>query len=322
MNIESNTVLNTTKKQDLKNSNSSLKENEKSFKDELGDITEDVVSEEVNNTCIISSEEAVNELSLAIKELTSNVHQTDDFSPQGLNSINNNAVIGNGKKEILDLVINDEMNVSAPQSKLQELKADISFAQQGGEAFSSFLGDSNLKESVEELNEDSEVLSTLAENLALVNKATMDISPIQEVGVVVDRTLDISTLNLSREDLNLILNLVNDKIYLNEISPKQDVKTTPVSEIMFNMLAESMKNGKAFRLNFDNDISVIIRVSKEGRISANFLPGSDIAENYLKNNMANLVQRFEAQGIEYDELTHQKQKRDNEQQNKKDKKNE
>jgi hypothetical protein len=38
--------------------------------------------------------------------------------------------------------------------------------------------------------------------------------------------------------------------------------------------------------------------------------------------MANLVRRFEEEGLPYDELSHQKHKRDNEQQNKKDKKDE
>jgi hypothetical protein len=256
------------------------------------------------------------------EELTAVDTELSELAENLLNSYDKNAVINSGEKEILGLVINDEMNLNTPNVKLQDLKADIGFAQQGGEAFSSFLGGSEFKETADELKEDDDILSSMAENLAMVNKVSIEIAPKNEVGAVVDRTLEIASLNLSRDDLQLILNLVNEKININEISHKQDVKSTPVSEIMFNMLAESMRNGKAFRLNFDNDISVIIRVSKEGRISANFLPGSDIAENYLKNNMANLVQRFEAQGIEYDELTHQKQKRDNEQQNKKDKKNE
>lgn len=322
MNIEANAVARSAKKQDLNKTQQSLSENDKSFKEELGPVSAEFELEETIKENADSSEDAAKELSMTIQELSGVIHQTDDFSPNAINSNNNNAVIHNYEKEILGLVINDEMNINTPQSKLQELKADISFSHQGGEAFSSFLGESSFKETAEELKEDKDILSSMAENLAMVNKASMEIAPINEVGVVIDRTLEFSSLNLSREDLQLILNLVNEKININEVTPKQDIKSTPVSELMFNMLSESMRNGKALRLNFDNDISVIIKVSKEGRISANFLPGSDIAENYLKNNMANLVQRFEVQGIEYDELTHQKQKRDNEQQNKKDKKNE
>ena len=146
-------------------------------------------------------------------------------------------------------------------------------------------------------------------------------------------TFDYDVINMTDEDANFFADLVqNTDMSMKSIATQLSdnllnnteatQKSMRVSSVLMEKLAESVKNNQPFRIDFDKDVSVIIKVSKEGRISANFLPGSDIAENYLKNNMANLVQRFEAQGIEYDELSHQKQKRDNEQQNKKDKKNE
>ena len=221
-------------------------------------------------------------------------------------------------------MLNNDMNIHKLKDVSTDVKTDISFAQNGGEAFSSFLNNNGFRESKEEASEDLAILSTAAENLAMINKSMADYnaSKIQEVGVVIDRTIDTNTLNLTRNDITFFVSLIHHNINVADVTSAEDVKATNVSEILANMLAESMRNNKAFRLNFDNGISVIIKVSTEGKISANFLPGTDAAENYLKNNMANLVQRFEEEGIPYDELSHQKQKRNNEQENKKDKDNE
>ena len=125
---------------------------------------------------------------------------------------------------------------------------------------------------------------------------------------------------MTENDINFFISLAQNNVNLEDVGIEEQ-KSFRVSERLINMLSESMRNNNAFRLNFDNDISIIIKVSREGRISAHFLPGSDIAENYLRNNLSSLVQRFEEENIPYDELTHHKQKRDNEeQQNKKDKK--
>ena len=63
-------------------------------------------------------------------------------------------------------------------------------------------------------------------------------------------------------------------------------------------------------IDFDNNISVIIRISKDGKISADFLPSSQVAEAYLKENLPLLRQKFDDNNINYDELNQRRQKQD------------
>lgn len=47
-------------------------------------------------------------------------------------------------------------------------------------------------------------------------------------------------------------------------------------------LSESMKTNQPFRIDFDKDVSVIIKVNKDGSLAANFIPGDKAVEQYLK----------------------------------------
>ena len=84
-----------------------------------------------------------------------------------------------------------------------------------------------------------------------------------------------------------------------------------------------MNENKPVRIDFDNDISVIIKVGKDGKISADFLPSSQVAEAYLKENLPLLKQRFDDNNIEYDELNQRnRQQKDNQENRKKGRKDE
>lgn len=83
-----------------------------------------------------------------------------------------------------------------------------------------------------------------------------------------------------------------------------------------------MKNNQAFRIDFDKDVSVIIKVNKDGSIMANFIPGDKAVEQYLKNNIAFLRQRFDEQNLEYSQLSYSNSKQQQQQNRKKEKNNE
>ena len=357
MNINSEVVAKNNLTKGTKSTVSSGSNLEKSFKDELKDLkqeslVEGQISNQIdekkqvqdvipvkNEVCteeaqlVVGVSNEVEELNKVLVQFSSpqmqeneiDVLQMDEVLQNGSNKTPNFADNVDKEKELLSQMLNNDMNINKPQDKMQELKADINFTQNGGEAFSSFLGQGSFRESAEELAEDNSVLSDAAENIAMVNRAmamknSQEVSDIKEVGVVIDRTLSHTSLNLTENDINFFVSLVQAPVNFQDVSVEEQ-KSVQVSERLINMLAESMRNNKAFRLNFDNDISIIIKVSREGRISAHFLPGSDIAENYLKNNLSSLVQRFEEENIPYDELTQHRQKRNNdEQQNKKDEK--
>ena len=87
--------------------------------------------------------------------------------------------------------------------------------------------------------------------------------------------------------------------------------------VLMDKLAESMKTNQPFRIDFDKDVSVIIKVNKDGSLAANFIPGDKAVEQYLRNNIASLRQRFDEQDLSYTQLSYsnsrqqQQQKRQN-----------
>lgn len=97
-------------------------------------------------------------------------------------------------------------------------------------------------------------------------------------------------------------------------------KSAIVSKVLLDALQNTVKTGQAVRVDFGKDIAVIMRVSKDGSIMANFIPGDKAVENYLKNNIDFLRQRFDEEDIPYSQLSYsQHQNREHRQQNKEDK---
>ena len=83
-----------------------------------------------------------------------------------------------------------------------------------------------------------------------------------------------------------------------------------------------MEDHKPVRIDFDNNISVIIKIDRAGKISADFLPSSQVAEAYLKENLPLLKQRFDDNNIDYNELNQRQRKQDNQEDKKKGRKDE
>ena len=112
-----------------------------------------------------------------------------------------------------------------------------------------------------------------------------------------------------------------DQTNNNLLRDVETAQSAQVSKTLLNALKESQENNKAFRVDFDKDISVVLRVNKDGHISAEFLPGDEAVEQYLKSNIPLLKQKFSDEGLEYDNLSYrQHKKEDKERQNRGNKK--
>lgn len=103
---------------------------------------------------------------------------------------------------------------------------------------------------------------------------------------------------------------------------QQVQSTAKATAALIANLQESAKTNQPFRIDFDKDISVILKVDKEGKINANFIPGDKAVEAYLRNNIEFLKQRFSEENIAYGDLNYsksrqekQKQDRNNKEQN-------
>lgn len=98
-------------------------------------------------------------------------------------------------------------------------------------------------------------------------------------------------------------------------------KSANVSSVLMDKLNEAMKTNQPFRIDFDKDVSVIIKVGKDGSITANFIPGDKAVEQYLKNNISFLKQRFDEENLSYTELSYSHEKNQQEQEKRKNKEN-
>ena len=100
-------------------------------------------------------------------------------------------------------------------------------------------------------------------------------------------------------------------------SAKNLEKSVKISKTLSDLLAKAKENNQPLRIDFDNNISVIIRISRDGKITADFLPSSQIAEAYLKENLPLLRQKFDDENIKYDELNQRERKEQHKEQNRK-----
>ena len=128
-------------------------------------------------------------------------------------------------------------------------------------------------------------------------------------------TFDYDVINMSDSDANFFANLVqNTDMSMKSISDSinqalMNNNAETVQKVLMDKLAESMKTSQPFRIDFDKDVSVIIKVNKDGSLAANFIPGDKAVEQYLRNNISSLRQRFDEQNLPYSELSYSNQNR-------------
>lgn len=107
-------------------------------------------------------------------------------------------------------------------------------------------------------------------------------------------------------------NLVKVEVSQNTVS----TKSIEVSNQIVALIEKAKDTQKPVRITFDNDVSVILKIDKQGKVTAEFIPGSLEVENYLKNNIASLKQKFDEQNLPYNELFYRQNNKQNRQQKK------
>ena len=153
-----------------------------------------------------------------------------------------------------------------------------------------------------------------------INFSNTDFSSLQA-------SIDYQSVSMSDSDAMFFTNLVQNTDMsmqsiasnlqqLSQVNVQAAEKTAKVSATMMNLLSDSMKTNQPFRIDFDKDVSVIIKVDKEGKINANFIPGDKAVENYLRNNIEFLKNRFTEENIAYGDVNYSKSKQDKEEQKK------
>ena len=329
-------------KEEVKSENKSDEKVEKSEKETQA--TDKEASKEDN------IEDVIGGLQQTVEELNK-LNQKNDKT----NSELKKDTLSDDKDREDNTLIDNNINIKdKTEQQLPQMNANMNF-NSNGQPFSAFVENTNnnnqLSASETDLAEENAILSTMNENIAiaqknmLLNKNNKEEKP--EVAVQTEiqqeeqapktktvtneqgvKKVDIKTnvttetvvkfddIAMNKNDVEFFANLVeNGSVDMNSVQHAQ--KSSQVSKTLADMIAKSMQDNQPIRINFDNDISVIIKVSKNGKISADFLPSSQIAEAYLKENLPILKQRFDDNNIDYDELNHRKQEQQDDRNNRK-----
>lgn len=107
-------------------------------------------------------------------------------------------------------------------------------------------------------------------------------------------------------------NLINYSVEDSEIKlSTSDNKRIQVTNSLINMLQTSVTTNKPIRLDFDRDVTVVLKLDKDGKVQAHFIPGTAEVESYLRNNIQCLKQRFDDENINYSSLGYSRYKDDN-----------
>ena len=280
------------------------------------------------------TDKAINGLNDTIEELNK-LNQKDESEQEKIK----NGQYGDDIKNINEVfgLIDNNMNLQEQQDKFNvQTGANMNF-NSDGQPFAGFVNQEKSKLSIsssqKDLAEENAILSTMEENIAIANK-NMAIAKTKTVqneqgihkidnktNLVVDTIVDYSSVIMDKADVEFFTNLIENGILdMNEVKHAQ--KSSQVSKTLADLLAKAMNDNKPIRIDFDNNISVIIKIDRAGKISADFLPSSQVAEAYLKENLPLLRQRFDDNNIDYNELNQRQRKQDTQDNRKKDRKDE
>ena len=168
------------------------------------------------------------------------------------------------------------------------------------------------------------------------NVYNLSISTTEDLTRNIGETLSYESINMTEGDAQFFIdvvknnnagvqNVVQDIQQAMTFGTEEVQKSANVSKTLLNALNNTAKTGQAVRIDFGNDVAVVMRVGKDGAIMANFIPGDKAVEEYLKNNISFLRQRFEEEDIPYSQLSysqHQQQEKRQQQENNKENKHE
>ena len=291
-------------------------------------------NEQKNNKEDGQVDEALNGLNDTIDELNK-LNQKEEIEQEALKQKALQDDIIRRQEELA--LIDNNMNIQETPDKLNlQAGANMNF-NSDEQPFAEFVKQDNqkdvLKTSAKDLEEEKSIMSTMEENIAIANK-NMAISKnktvenehgIQKVdkksNLVVDTIVNYDRVVMDKADVEFFANLVENGV-LNMSDVQGAEKSSRVSKALADLLAKAMNDNKPIRIDFDNNISVIIKIDRAGKISADFLPSSQVAEAYLKENLPLLRQRFDDNNIDYNELNQRQRKQDNQDNRKKERKDE
>lgn len=209
---------------------------------------------------------------------------------------------------------NAENEVTKPEEELQNLSEE-----QDNTPLSYVQTFNNMNNEIFDMGIDDEQKSNFSDKNTF--KYHFDMSDITKndikffEGLANKSEISVVSADTQNQNFNLMINGENINI---------SYKTLEVSKTLFSALEQASKTGKSVRLDFGQDTSVILRIGKDGKLSADFVPNEKAMEAVLRNALPQLKAKFEEQNIPYGELNYRNYngQKNNQKENNKEKKDE
>lgn len=313
MNIESTNVNRNAELKSTKTASGS-KDSSVKFSDELKELKSSDIQAKSEDKNVSEENKPVADVMDDLNSVVKKLNQSDEKA--GLGAKDKNILADSNN------VINNDFNIQENKDLLPQMNSNMNFSG-NGQPFSSFMNngqglnsEQKLSSSAKDLAEEAAIMSTMAENIALANKnealknsekTVIRNEGVKKVdsrtGITTETVVKFDSVIMNQADVEVFANLVEKgSVEMNSLSSESVQKSLQVSKTLADMLAKAKETSQPLRIDFDNNISVIIRISRDGKITADFLPSSQVAEAYLKENLPLLKQRFDEKNIEYDSL--------------------
>ena len=112
---------------------------------------------------------------------------------------------------------------------------------------------------------------------------------------------DLKFFELIANKQNIYINSANSLI-LEDESGQTILKDLKFSKSLLNLIEYSHAGNRPIRIDFDKDLSVILRIDKQGKVSAEFISQDKAMEFLIKTNIPNLRQKLDNSGIKYKKI--------------------
>ena len=169
-----------------------------------------------------------------------------------------------------------------------------------------------INERIAEIDDLAAIVETAQEAKSVQKELkSLDVQKIQP------KKVETKQLKMTEQDANFFIELVKNNQetgqtptdtatqILQDLQQADEAQqTTRVSKALADMIGEAAKTNKPFRIDFDKNISVIIKIDREGKISAEFLPGDKAVEQFLRTQLPMLRQKFNDENIDYKDLNY------------------
>ena len=259
-----------------------------------------------------SSPEKINTVSNNIKSLLKDEKTSKTEKVDNKKSVISNSKVDNGTNIIKNMVATEvgeikPVDLNKPEKPAKDMKV-ITFAP--------ISPVQDLKENLT-TSKTSDIVKFIDANLSTTNRKKAGKSNSASSA----RKAEEKSIKMTEADAKFFQNLVENNNQVSQDSKATDMAnqatlkdveeahSAKVSKSLLNALKESQETNKSFRVDFDKDLSVILKVNRNGRISAEFLPGDAAVEQYLKSNIPLLKQKFNDEGLEYENLSYRDQSR-------------